>query len=165
MSTQNKVCCGLITVLAAFSQNACNPNSNSSAPHLAIRTIEDTVGLQTTPVGTSFNVTAIVRNDDSRPLQVALCGTQAQRDIGGTWTTVFTPACISSGLTPLASGDSVIVPVSVFGYTAPDKAAALNPEMERGRYRLLFGVGVGDPTTINAYSVAQVQPSTDFIVR
>ena len=103
--TETKACCYLFSSLAVF-----RLSGGTSPLRLTVHTVEDTVMLQRNLTATSFTVTAIARNNDSRPLLVAMCGTTAQRDIDGTWTTLFTPACTSSALMPLASGDSVVVP-------------------------------------------------------
>jgi len=122
--------------------------------------------LRRNPMATSFTVTAIARNDDSRPLLVALCGTAAQRDIDGTWTTLFTPACTSQGLTEVAPGDSVVVPVPVIGFSpALNRYPILDPRMGPGRYRVVFGVFLGDPQNPRGLSVGQAQPSVPFIVK
>jgi hypothetical protein len=163
--SQNSVGWRVISVLAVLLADGCGSSSQSSPPQIAVRIVEDTVLLQRTAEETAFTVTAIVRNDDARLAQVALCGMQAQRDINGAWTTVFTPWCSSSALRSLASGDSVIIPVNVFGYTLPDRIPALDPRMGPGRYRLLFGVGLGDSGGPTGSSVGQVQPSTPFIVK
>ncbi len=155
----------LFSLLASFLTVGCGSNSKSSPLHLVVRTVEDTVVLQQSSSASYFKVTAIARNADSRLLHVGLCGVDAQRDIDGTWTTVFTPTCTSSGITPLASGDSVVVPVSVIGYTAPNIYPPLDPRMGPGRYRLLVGVFLGDPQTPTAKFVGQAQPSTAFIVK
>jgi hypothetical protein len=164
MVTQNKV--GLVTsLLAGLFAGGCGSPSPPPPPHVAIRAVEDTVVLQRNAEGARFSVTAIVRNDDSRSIQVALCGMEAQREIDGTWTTVFTPFCASSSVTSLASGDSVIVPVGIFGYTTANNLPKLDPRMEPGRYRLLFGVGLGDSLGPTGSSVGHVQASTPFIVK
>jgi hypothetical protein len=114
----------------------------------------------------SFTVTAIARNDDSRPLLVAMCGTAAQREIDGTWTTLFTPACTSQGLTEVASGDSVVVRVPVTGHSpALNTYPVLDPRMGPGRYRLVFGVFLGNPQNPKRLSAGQPQPSVPFIVK
>jgi hypothetical protein len=164
--SRNRVGWWVISALAALLADGCGSSSQSSPPlQIAVRTVEDTAVLQRTAEETAFTVTAIVRNDDTRLAQVALCGMQAQRDINSVWTTVFTPWCSSSALRSLASGDSIIVPVDVFGYTLPNRIPALDPRMVPGRYRLLFGVGLGDPGAPTGSSGGQVQPSTPFTVK
>jgi hypothetical protein len=122
--------------------------------------------LRRNPMVTSFTVTAIARNDDSRPLLVAMCGTQAQRDIDGTWTTLFTPVCTSQGLNKVAPGDSVAVPVPVYGYgPAFHTYPVLDPRMGPGRYRVVFGVYLADPQSPRRLIVGQAQASTPFIVK
>ncbi len=162
MSTHTKVCCCLFGLLAAVFAGGCR-----SAPlRLTVRTLEDTVMLQRNPMVASFTVTAIARNEDSRPLLVAMCGTQAQRDIDGTWTTLFTPACASQGLNEVAPGDSVVVPVPVYGYSrALNRYPVLDPRMGPGRYRVVFGVFLGDPQSPRRLIVGQAQASTPFIVK
>jgi len=162
MLTQTRVCCCIIGLLAAISASACR-----SAPlRLTVRTLEDTVMLQRNSMGASFTVTAIARNDDSRPLVVARCRMEAQREIAGTWTTLFTTICASAGLTQLAPGDSIVVPVPVTGYSpALNTYPVLDPRMGPGRYRVLFSVFLGDPRDPRGPSVGQSQPSTPFIVK
>jgi hypothetical protein len=164
MLTQNRVGF-LMSLLAGLSAVGCGSASTVLPPHVAIRTVEDTVVLQRSAQGVAFRVTAIVRNEDSRLIQVAMCGMAAQREIEGVWTTVFTPFCASSAVTSLASGDSVVVPVGVFGYTTPNDLPKLDPRMGPGRYRLLFGVGSSDPLGPTGSLVGQVQASTSFIVK
>jgi len=160
--TQTGVRCCVIGLLAAVFAGACR-----SAPlRLTVRTVEDTVMLRRHPMATTFTVTVIARNDDSRPLWVAYCPTPAQRDIDGTWTTVFTPNCISQGLTLIAPGDSVVVPVPVTGYSpALNTYPVLDPRMGPGRYRVVFGVFLGDPQNPRGLTVGQSQASTPFIVK
>jgi hypothetical protein len=152
----------LLSVLAGFFGDGCRP-----APlRLTVRTVEDTVALRRFPWATTFTVTAIARNDDSRTLLVAFCGTAAQRDIDGTWTTVFTPNCLSQGLTPVAPGDSVVVPVPVTGYSPTSHTyPVLDPRMGPGRYRVVFGVYLGEMQNQRNLSVGQTQPSVPFIVK
>jgi hypothetical protein len=160
--TQTRVCWCLIGLLAAVSGDGCR----SGPLHLTVRTVEDTVVLQRHADATSFTVTAIARNEDSRPLLVAMCGMEAQRDIDGTWTTLFTPACASQGLNEVGAGDSVVVPVPVYGYSrALNRYPVLDPRMGPGRYRVVFGVFLGDPQSPRRLIVGQAQPSTPFIVK
>lgn len=122
--------------------------------------------LQRNPMATSFTVTAIARNTDSRPLLVARCGMEAQREIDGTWITLFTPACASLALIPLAPGDSIVVPIDVIGYVpALNRYPVLNPRMGPGRYRVLLGVYLADPENSSRLIASQAQASTPFIVK
>jgi hypothetical protein len=102
------------------------------------------VVLHRDPGRTAFKVTAILRNKASRSLIVEMCGTGAERQIDGNWVTVFTPFCASNGLRRLQAGDSVVIPVEVFGYTARNMGPRLDPRMGPGRYRLGFGIGFDD---------------------
>jgi len=72
----------LLGLLAGILAAGCGI-SNGRPLNVVVRTIEDTVTFFQSPEQSSFTVTAVARNKDSRPLYVALCGMQAQRDIGG----------------------------------------------------------------------------------
>jgi len=90
---------------------------------------------------------------------------EAQREIDGSWTTVFTPYCASNDVKTFASGESLVVPISVFGYTVPGKEPKLDPRMVPGRYRVRFGVGVADASTLTgSHLLGHVQASTPFVV-
>jgi hypothetical protein len=158
---ESRACCYLFSLFAVFGSGC------RSAPlRLTVRTVEDTVTLRRSTMVTAFTVTVIARNDDVRPLWVAYCPTPAQRDIDGTWTTVFTPNCISEGLTLVRPRDSVVVPVPVTGYSpAFHTFPVLDPRMGPGRYRVVFGVFLGDPQNPRGLTVGQAQPSTPFIVK
>jgi hypothetical protein len=164
MSYQKRLCCSLFSLLGGIIATGCGSSSNLTPVNLMVRTVEDTVALQHSPNGVYFNVTAIVRNDDTRPLDVEMCPTPAERDIGGVWTTVFTPNCISSGMTPLSAGDSVVVPLMV-GYTTPNTYPPPDPRMLPGRYRVVFGVFLGNPLGPTGTAVGQGKGSIPFIVK
>ena len=165
MLKQDKIGVGPAVCFVALLVGGCEVSVPSPAARLSIRTVEDTVTLQRSADQTAFAVTAIVRNDDTRLAQVELCGMQAQRDISGVWTTVFTPWCSSNALRNLAPRDSVVIPVDVFGYTLPNRIPALDPRMGPGRYRLLFGIGWGDSAPPTGSSRSEVKPSVPFIVK
>jgi hypothetical protein len=155
-----------VSALLAFLSilaGACGSGSKSLPLNVIFRTLEDSVILHRTPTATYFDVTAIARNADSRQIEVAACGTEAQRDIDGTWTTVFTPVCSSEGITPLAPGDSLIIPTHVAGYTTA--YPALDPRMIPGRYRLRIGVFLRDSQNSTSTWVSQTQGSTPFTVK
>ena len=129
-----------------------------------IQAVQDTVPFYQSPEQSSFAVTTVVHNEDRQRLFVALCGMEAQREIDGTWTTVFMPACLSNGLTPLAPGDSIVVPVRITAYT-DNTFPRLDPRMKPGRYRILFGMFNGDPGGRPAATIGQAKPSTPFIAK
>jgi len=89
---------------------------------------------------------------------------EAQRDIEGTWTTVFTPARFSNCLAALGPGDSIVVPVRITAYTN-HTLPKLDPRMKPGRYRIVFGVFNGDPEGRPAATIGQAEPSTPFILK
>jgi hypothetical protein len=132
--------------------------------HARIQTVQDTVPFSESPQQASFAVTTVVHNDDRRTLVVALCGMQAQREIDGAWTTVFTPVCPANGVTPLAPRDSIVVPVSIIAY-ANNGFPKLDPRMKPGRYRILFGVFNGDPAGRPRATIGQAEPSNVFIAQ
>jgi hypothetical protein len=154
-----------LSLLGGLVSGACASHSNLTPLNLMVSTVEDTVVMQRSPNGAYFNVTAIVRNDDTRSLVVETCLTPVQRELNGVWTTVFTPNCLSEGLSPLAAGDSVVLPVRAFGYTKPNSFPALDPRMEPGRYRLLLGVRPGDSTIPTASPRGELKPSASFVVK
>lgn len=158
--------CRVLLLLLILTGAACSSGSGTiSAPlRVTARTVEDTVVLKQTPTATYFDVTGIVRNDDSREIKVAAsCAPEAERDIDGTWTVVFTPACPVDGfLNPLLPGDSLVMRAHVAGYT--NAVPQLDPRMTAGRYRLVFGVFAIDSQNPTA-SVAQRQVSTPFTVK
>jgi hypothetical protein len=155
----------LFGLLGSLAAAACSSSSNLSPLDLRVKTVEDTVVLQVTPGGSYFKVTAIVLNADTRTLDVETCLTPAQREIDGVWTTIFAPNCFSSAIVPLGGGDSVVVPVQAIGFTKPNTFPHLDPRMVPGRYRLLFGVGLGNSAPPTGSSRTEVIPSAPFIVR
>lgn len=154
-----------LSLLGGLVVAGCGSSATLTPLNLTISTVEDTVVMQRNPNGAYFNVTAIVRNDDTRPLVVETCLTPVQRELNKIWTTVFTPNCLSSGLTPLAAGDSVVLPVKAFGYTMPNTFPALDPRMEPGRYRLLLGVRLDDSMIPTASDRGELKPSASFTVK
>ena len=160
LSLANRLCISAFSVALIV---ACSGASRVSPLHATIVTVEDTVALQQGGDGPGFTVTAVVRNNDSRVIQVAVCGTEAQREIDGTWTTVFTPACASMGLTPIAAGDSLVLPVQIssFRFSSSTGGGAIIP----GRYRLVFGLYAADTSSPTALSVGQAEPSSPFVVK
>jgi hypothetical protein len=165
MSHSKRISCSSLSLLGGFVVAACASSSGLTPLNLSISTVEDTVVMQRNPNGAYFNVTAIVRNDDTRSLVVQTCLTPVQCELNKIWTTVFTPNCLSSGLTPLAAGDSVVLPVKVFAYTLPNTFPALDPRMEPGRYRLLLGVRLDESTIPTASARGELKPSASFIVK
>jgi hypothetical protein len=150
---------------------ACVPPQPSQPPEndrfLVIRATPDTVTLTRQENGAGFYVTAIMRNEGGQPfLMQGECGRSAQRLIGETWTTVWTPICVSGGdqLTPVAARDSLVVGVSVFGFTKPEYAPTLDPRLQPGLYRLVFLVGTySDASGIR--SDFRERASRTFLVR
>jgi hypothetical protein len=154
----------LFPLLVAVVVGSCATHTPPLA--VAIHSLKDTVVFQRDPGATSFNVTAVVQNRDSRPVYVVGCGPSAQRDIGGTWTTVFIPACIQGSSWMVPSGDSVMIPVILYGFTTANMLPRLDSRAGPGRYRLLFSVAPTAPSLgpTSPSSVQQVA-SSPFILR
>lgn len=100
--------------------------------------------LEQRPGATSFKLAVVMRNDDSDTLYVEACQFDAQREIDGTWISVFTPVCAGSAYIRLRPGDSRQQAVSVHGSTRERTFPRLDPRMVAGRYRLRFGVSSAD---------------------
>ena len=107
-----------------------------------IRIVEDTVRLARSPQGASFDVTAVIRNDAARPLYWSSCAPYAQRQISGSWQTVWVPVCLEGGpASSIAPGEAATVPVRASAFTSPTTFPRLDPRMSAGQYRLVFDVG------------------------
>jgi hypothetical protein len=152
----------LLGILLGFLTASC-----TRTPHpilVAIRSVEDSVVLQQSAEKTSFTVTAIVRNMDARPVHVLQCGTEAQRQIDRAWVTVFVPVCALAGSSMVAPGDSLVLPVEVFGFSASNAAPHLDPRMTAGRYRLRFGIVADEPSGPQRASPVRPVASLPFTV-
>ncbi|MBC7788359.1 MAG: hypothetical protein H7Z74_00320 [Anaerolineae bacterium] len=133
---------------------------------LTITTREESVVFQRSSEVTSFEVTAVLRNDDARTLYVDSCFGETQREIDGVWTTVYLPFCLGATDMTIKPGDSVVLPITVRAFTTtPPTQPTLDPRMGAGRYRLLFGVDLKDPkqgpTDLNERIAV---PSSTFMV-
>lgn len=150
--------------LGAFGIGGCATHTPSLA--VAIRPLQDTVALQRNREATSFSVTAVVRNRDARVVYVSGCGPAAQREIDGTWTIVFSPVCVGPSSWTVTPGDSVIIPVTLYGFTTPKTLPRLDPRAGPGRYRLLFSIGLDDPfLSPTSPPYAEQVVSSTFILR
>lgn len=155
------------TSLALFVAAGAGGCATHRAPLLvAIRVFEDTVAFRQNSEETSLHVTAIVRNRDSRPVYVVGCFPSAERDIDGTWTTVFIPTCMGQSSWLVGSGDSTMIPITLYGFKTPNMMPKLDPRASPGRYRLIFPVGPTDPFMGPIPpSLIQLTASSPFIVR
>jgi hypothetical protein len=155
---------GLISVTVASSVSC---SLGSDRVLLTITTVEDTVQLVRNSEAAVFHVSAIMRNRDTRRVGGSDCGPSAQREIDGAWVTVYTPYCLggSSGWA-LLPGDSLVMPVTVYGYTLPNTGPPLDPRMVSGRYRLLFGVSAaGQGGLMSGSTPVDRAASTPFFVK
>lgn len=132
---------------------------------VTIGIVEDSVRLTRTPEAVAFQVTAVLRNDSRHHLLVADCGPQAERKLDDGWDTIFSPICVSDQGRSIPRGDSLTIPVSVFGYTKPNAYPQLDPRMNPGRYRLVFGLGLTpDSTETAARPRFTIRRSPEFVV-
>ena len=165
MSEQRLLTHSLFTTLASLAAISCASSSKLTPLNLAVRTVEDTVVMHRNSNTGAFDVTAVMRNKESQSVDVDICVTPAQIQIDGVWTTVFKPSCLTSGMAPLAAGDSLVLPVNVFGYIRPNAEPRLDPRMGPGRYRLLFYVRLSDAAGPSSPAPGRAQPSNTFIVK
>lgn len=131
-----------------------------------VRVTPDTVTIVRRTDGTGFYVTAIVRSENGKPFLAYLaCGQSAQRLIDGSWTTVWTPVCVTTGdaVASVAGRDSLVVGVNVFGFTDPAFAPRLDPRLQPGLYRVAFLIGV-DAGQSRTRSEVREAASAPFVV-
>jgi len=149
-------------VVTATLSAACARSPESISARILIA--EDTTILVLTPDVGSFRVNAAITNEGSATLYLGGCGPEAQRKIGTEWQTVWTPICAgTSGTTAIAAGDSSKFPVVVFGFRQPNRLPALDPRIQSGVYRLLFGLAKAGPDATGPVGLTRY-PSTNFIV-
>lgn len=109
---------------------------------VTIRVLDDSVDLRRVSGEASFEIASVIRNDDSRPLYIGTCAPNAQRAIGQTWSTVFSPNCPAiGGVGTIEPGDSVVTAFTAYGFTRPGWLPQLDPRMVAGKYRLVFMLG------------------------
>lgn len=126
---------------------------------IALRVVEDTVPLRRTSEGIAFNVTAVLANRSPKPVyQGGRCAPGAEREIGGAWESVWSPVCV--GPTPtrrLEPGDSLVIPVVVYGFSTPGREPRIDTRFRGGRYRIVLGLSFA-PEPMRPY------PSSVFVV-
>lgn len=138
--------------------------ASSSRPlSVAIQPLKDSVPLVRNPEAASFQISVVVRNNESRPIYLVGCGPSAEREIGGSWTTVFNPSCLTPNTKTVSANDSVEIPVLLYGYT--NGGPTLDPRALPGRYRLIFYVQVQDPSSgaLSPFGGEKI-PSTPFVL-
>jgi len=84
------------------------------------------------------DVVATIANHADRRLYGEECLVAAQREIGGTWVTVWTERCLVQHLTSIAPGDSVVRTIRIQGSFAADDPLKADPRLTAGTYRLTF---------------------------
>ena len=125
---------------------------------------QHTTNLARTTETQSFSVNAAIFNDGPKPLYLAGCGPEAQRQIDNQWHTIWSPICVGSpGMTQVAPGDSLKFPVVVLAYTKPNMEPALDPRFQAGLYRLRFALGENGSSIIGPNAL-RLHPSSEFTV-
>ena len=122
--------------------------------------------MRRTAEGASFKVTGIVKNNSTEPAYLAgSCAPDAQREIDHVWQTIWYPVCVgSSGARKIAPGDSVLIPIFVYGSSKPHEEPHLDPRMQPGRYRVRIGLGfLAHPQ--DETPVLRIKASSIFVVR
>ncbi len=137
----------IVLFISTVSDNSCAHRDQLLS--LSIRVDADTIRLKRFPEGAALEARALVHNNESRPVYLVGCWPSAERDINGAWTQVFSPVCIDAVTRTLAPGDSTLIPIALYGFTATNMLPRLDPRAEPGRYRLVFWVTTAapDPST------------------
>ncbi len=153
----------LMAATVALMGNACV--SRQPWNKVSLRIVDQPVVLRRTAEGSGFNVSAFLVNHSSKPIvRGGACAPDLQRELGGSWQTVWSPICIGSGgLQWLGPGDSVLIKTSVFGYSIR-REPRLDQRMTTGRYRIRIGVGL-PPNSHDSRPKLRVYPSIPFTVR
>ena len=156
--------------LLALAVSACA--SRGQRTSVAIRVVDDTVRLVRSPEGTSLSTSAVIRNDATRPLYYDRgCGPTLQREMKGSWQRVWdNRICLDVVSSPvrIAPGDSVVIPAQFLGFTIPNHLPGVDPRVEPGLYRLVFGVGFELDRTgsrIARYLREDQRSTVPFVVR
>jgi hypothetical protein len=131
---------------------------------VSLTVTNEPVFLRYVPEGVGFDVTAMLVNNSSTPLIIGgSCVPDVQRNLEGSWQTVWFPICIGSAAQrPVAPGDSARVEAHVFGYTIA-REPKLDPRMKAGIYRLRIGLTFSQTANITS-SDLRAFPSIPFNV-
>jgi hypothetical protein len=135
----------VVAALGLCTPGCATSTGNVALPSVRIVTREDTVLARGGGSFPSFVVTVVAINQGSDSVYLSPCRAAAERLINGQWVTVYQPVCTGVGpLFTLAAGDSAIFPMSVSSF-ATVQATPPNAVVAGGEYRLIFGVGLGQP--------------------
>ena len=128
------------------------------------RIVEDTVRLSTTSNGIAFRATAIIKNRSDRPLfKGGRCEPDAQLQVGQSWESVVSPICVGpAAVQRIHAGDSLVVPVVVYGFTAAGMEPQFDRRKARGTYRIVFAVSFDEPAG-DSPTFSEL-PSSSFVV-
>ena len=130
----------------------------------SIRFTQDSVPLARTSEVTSFQVTVVVRNNGPTAIVFGGCGPDAQRNINGAWTTVWSPICISNQTATVMPRDSITLPITVAGFTRSNIEPQADPRMLPGNYRLRFGISYQDQRNPTSTTELEMLESPPFVV-
>jgi hypothetical protein len=155
-----------VMILSTTSGDSCAGRQTPAS--LGIRLDADTVRLRRFPEGVALEARALVKNEESRAAYIVGCWPGAEREINGTWIEVFSPTCINGATVALSPGDSKLIPIALYGFTAPNMLPRLDPRAVPGRYRLVFWVTTeapGPATGLTSPASSRRIESEPFIVR
>jgi hypothetical protein len=149
-----------LVIVAAICMGCASSNQSLS---VAIRASRDSVPLVTNTQGVSFSVPAIVRNNEARAVFVTGCGPAAEREIDGKWVVVFSPVCMQGLAVQVSAGDSAVIPVTLYGYSAAGLLPRLDPRAQPGNYRLIFDVSTMDNGSTSPAGSQRIASAPFFI--
>lgn len=119
--------------------------SPGTIPSVTISPKPDTVAVTRNENGLSFQLTSVIANHGPGPVYVLPCGLELQRSIGGVWTPVWSPVCVTSEIpAEIREGTSLTLPTNGSAFTSPTTFPQLDPRFIAGSYRILWQLGYGD---------------------
>lgn len=117
--------------------------SGNRRPPLSIRVVGDTLPLLRSSAGASLEASAVIHNNGKRAVYyTGTCGPGLQRQMDSGWRYVWdNQVCLLVRGRPVrvAPGDSVVASAQFFGSTLPNHLPRVDPRVQPGLYRLVFG--------------------------
>lgn len=163
----------LIAVTSLLSLGACASGPETATKTLDVRTgtepvaariVEDTAKLSSTSNGIAFRVTAVIRNSSDRTVfKGGRCEPDAQLQVGDKWESVFSPICAGpSPVQRIEPGDSLVVPVVIYGFTSTGMEPYFDRQKAHGTFRIVFAFSFDEPH--GATPQFTELPSSNFVV-
>jgi hypothetical protein len=131
------------------------PTEANTDASFSITVADSVVKFTRKPTFVWVDVVATITNHSDRRLYGDYCYVEAQREIEGTWVTVWNETCLVQHLTSIAPGDSVVRTIRIKGSVAADDPLKADPRLSAGTYRLTF------PLSYNTASRSPVEPWLD----